>query len=450
MSLDQAASILTIVFAAVMVVGTFYLIYLVLFNASGSDKTNDEKKKKEKKDEGEEGEEDGKKDESCQNNQSNPKMLAMVLVGLICLFFVSGFAYSWTAHLVAWFQGEESEILWSTLMSYKLFWVLHIVVWVLTLVEWTMVDEGTSQYVMAGGAAVRPLMSWEGRYLNKRGRVVKGTDPNWLFRWWRWLFKGFRIVGIRWWHYVNQGEFRWDDMHLGEEEQRVVHHSKKLSYVLVKPDVYTIKITKAETKSENDSGGRIAIGLIVLVTVRCFWPWATLFRAPPQWWENMSLKIYGWIAGWVREKLYDEVLAMKGDSTFFTNDFKKDPLYKTAKGWGLWISEIQIKDIILPKEIEEAGESARRKRLESEAFGAATMGAQIAQIAELTGKSYKAIQGEFKVDMPKALAKYKDIMEANHDLIVRKVEMENGALVDVRGDGILAYLAKILAGKSTP
>lgn len=328
--------------------------------------------------------------------------------------------------------------------------------------QFTFVQENTAKIVMRFGGFRKAVMKWEGHKLGDEDddwNVVPGEEP-WP---WSWL-GGLRFVGIRHIDKIHKYKFRWRGMELVGGEEKVVPYEKELDYIFVKEDVYSTEIKAVETKSaaasagtstagtsESDAPERIPIDLKTLVTMRVSNPYKALFVAPSNWFEKAITRFNALERALISSLSLDEVLQLKSSAEQVWAALKDAPLLTTTfPQWGILVEDngIEIRDVDLPKEYQEAAASEKKNELLSEGFAAETTGRLIAMLASLTGSTLKVVRNEFKNGLNEALKKYEPVITMNMDLIKRRLGLGAGiSEIHVSSpEGYLAMLANILHG----
>ncbi len=316
----------------------------------------------------------------------------------------------------------------------------------------TFVKEGTAKAVMRLDGFLKIIIKWDGYTLDVNWNVVSGSEP-WP---WRWL-GGLRFVGIWPFDEVYKYNFRWTGFELVSGELMVKFYEKILDYILLRPDVYATEIKGAETKAVATSADpatgieakvseRIAIGLKFLLTMRPENPFKVLFKGPSNWFENAIARFDTAARTWVSTHRLDEILELKSSPEDLWNSFKGIPLLDTTfPEWGIVVEDngIEIKDVDIPDEYQEAAALEAKNRLISSGFKAETADRLVAMVQGLSGKDVKEIQDQFNEDPEEFLNKHDKLT----DLIRRRLGLGAGQqeiLASV--PGFLAAMANIFHG----
>jgi hypothetical protein len=191
--------------------------------------------------------------------------------------------------------------------------------------------------------------------------VVKGKDPSWH------PLGGLRFYGL--WPILDVGIYhlRWWDLQLAEGgRQESVFHEEVIDYVLLKPDVYWVKVEAAETRPPE----RIPLNVEFLVTMRVENPYKAIFVAPINWVENTTTRLSALFRSLVASSSLDELLELKGDPQGIWKRLGKEPLLQKTlrREWGILVEKggIEIRDIGIPPEYQEAAAAQRAEAMKAE------------------------------------------------------------------------------------
>ncbi|MFH1180828.1 MAG: SPFH domain-containing protein, partial [bacterium] len=241
------------------------------------------------------------------------------------------------------------------------------------LFRFTIVSEGTAKAITRFGACKKIVVAWEKHELDDDAEVRVSPRGEKHF------FGGLRFVGIWPLDRVFNYKFRWQDLQLVAGKEVVQFHEEILDYIFVRPDVYFTQIAGAETAPPE----RYALDVKFLVTIRVGNPRRALFVAPSNWLENVMARLNARFTGWIGTKTFDEILKNYKDPGAVWAEFCFDPLIEMLRDeWGVQVEDngIQIKEVIPPKEIQDA--LASQKRQEAEVAGRVAEAAGIAIQAE--------------------------------------------------------------------
>jgi regulator of protease activity HflC (stomatin/prohibitin superfamily) len=304
-------------------------------------------------------------------------------------------------------------------------------------VRFTLVQEATAKAVVRLGAFKKILMSYKDYELDKEWNVKPVAD---IGKKWH-LPGGLRFVGIWPLDKVYSYDFRWQGIEIVEGKEKVVFNERKLDYILVRPDVYWTQIKGAETVAPE----RIPLDIEWLITMRVVNPYKTLFKAPPNWVENILARLNAHLRDWVATKSLDEILALGKEPAKLLEELKNfniDLFERVFKEeWGILLEGIQIRDIILPTPYREA--AARRKQLELEAEAkkvqfeieakarAQEVMGTIIEALVAAGYKREDIEKEFQDDPKKFYEKHKTTI----DNVMTKLSMEEGTYLRIETPG---------------
>jgi len=350
-----------------------------------------------------------------------------------------------------------------------------VIVLPLIFLKFTFVQEGTAKAILRFGGLRKIIVKWDGHKLADAddetilgepvsiGDVIPGTDP------WS-IVGGLRFAGIRFIDTIHNYQFRWRDVQLVRGETRIEFHDPTIDYIFVRPDVYFTDLREAETAPPE----RIGIDIQFLVTMKVFNPAKALFKAPSNWNENAMARLNASLRSWISKLTLDEVLQIQSSAELIWEGLpatpecpakpgmSDDPLITTTfKEWGILVEKngIEIREIRLPPDIQEAAAAEKKQQLISKGFAGETTSRLIAMIADLTGAEYKKVQEEFGgknpdgTDAPNkataltdAMLKYKEVINMNQDLIKRRLGLGSGiSEIHISSpEGYLASLANIL------
>jgi len=311
-----------------------------------------------------------------------------------------------------------------------MWWIIGILGAVLFLacLRFTKVEEGTAKAIVRLGAFRKIVMAWKDYELDEEWNVKPVSEIGKKLH----LPGGLRFVGFWPLDKVYTYKFRWRGIELVEAKEKVEFREKTIDYILVKPDVYWTKIEAAETMPPE----RIPLDIEFLVTARVINPYKALFKAPPNWLENVLSRLNALFRDWVATKSLDEILAIRkeGPQKLWREIGTSDLIQKVFKEeWGILIEEngIQIRDVKLPREYAEAAAREKQMELEAKGIAAETVGAVIAMMAKARNKEPKEIQEEIDKD-----SKMKEeFLSLAKDLIIRKMGIEGRAYLDIRVQG---------------
>jgi regulator of protease activity HflC (stomatin/prohibitin superfamily) len=333
-----------------------------------------------------------------------------------------------------------------------MWWIIGILGTILFLacLRFTKVEEGTAKAVVRLGGFKKIIMAWRDYELDEEWNIKPIAKIGKKLH----LPGGLRLIGIWPLDKKYKYKFRWQGIEIVEGKEKVEFHEKTIDYILVKPDVYWTQILGAET-GPVEKPERIPLDIQWLVTMRVVNPYKTLFRAPPNWVENILARLNAHFRDWVATKSLDDILALRKEPAKLLEElknFNSDLFEKVFKEeWGVSIEGIQIRDVGLPAPYKEA--AARRKQLELEAEArraqfeieaqaraAEIMGTVIEAVVRTSGKSKKEIEEEFRTNPEEFYRKHKTVI----DNVITKLSMEERAYLRIETPGATGALGDLL------
>jgi len=272
--------------------------------------------------------------------------------------------------------------------------VLLLPLCVYFLLCFTIVPDGQAKRVDRFGAFLCIILQWNGHSLDPEGDVTDIAAKSFLggFRFVSWLKPlGFDKV------YVTP-EFKYSKIESVGGKQTVVPHTlTNLDYILVKPDVFGIMVEKEETSAS--TGERIPINVMLAVGVRVVNPEKVLTQAPTNWWEKTEARFVSMVRGWIAATLLDDILSTKGSSDAMMaiiNLLDPDFISRLEEDWGIRIEKIELVDVDLPPEYQEAAGAKRRQEMQASGFAASTAGAELAMVSSMSGIPLQDLQKKIK------------------------------------------------------
>ena len=235
--------------------------------------------------------------------------------------------------------------------------------------SFTFIDEGTAKVVVKAGKFDRALIQWNGYTLDKNWNVVPdGTRVGGMVHKEPWHpFGGLRFYGIWPIKDIFTHRLRWNDLRQGQagegEAAGVRFHDEQLDYVLLRPDVYWTKLSKAETKPPE----RIPVSVEFLITMRVINPYKALFAAPINWVDNVMARSDALFRSFVSGSSLDSLLKTKGrDKALNKMIAESDLIQKTFKEeWGIEVLGIQIRSIDIADSYAQAAASQRVEEMKA-------------------------------------------------------------------------------------
>jgi len=336
-----------------------------------------------------------------------------------------------------------------------MWWIIGIIIAILPIfLRFTKVEEGTAKAIVRLGGFHKIVMAWRGYELDEEWNVrsVEKIGKK------RHLPGGLRFVGFWPIDKVYRYRFRWQGIEIVEGKEKVEFHEKIIDYILVRPDVYWTQILGAETGpvgKPEEKPERIPLDVQWLVTMRVVNPYKALFKAPPNWVENILARLNAHFRDWVATKSLDDILTLRKEPAKLLEElkeFNKDLFERVFQNeWGVLIEGIQIRDIGLPAPYKEA--AARRRQLELEAEARRTqfeieaqaraaeiMGTVIEAVATASGRKREEIEREFQTNPEDFYRKHKTII----DNVMTKLSMEERAYLRIETPGVTGFEGALL------
>lgn len=235
--------------------------------------------------------------------------------------------------------------------------------------SFTFVDEGTAKVVVKAGKFDKALIQWNGYTFDKEWNVIpEGTRVGGRARKEPWHpFGGLRFYGIWPLKDIFTHRLRWNDLRQGQagegEASGVRFHDEVLDYVLLRPDVYWTKLSKAETKPPE----RIPVSVEFLITMRVINPYKALFAAPINWVDNVMARSDALFRSFVSNQSLDALLKTKGrDKALNKMIAESELIQKTFKEeWGIEVSGIQIRSIDIADPYAQAAASQKVEEMKA-------------------------------------------------------------------------------------
>ena len=267
----------------------------------------------------------------------------------------------------------------------------------------TVMPDGQAKRVDRFGAFRRIILQWNGHSLDANGDITDTPAPRSFLGGFRWvsLLKPLGIDRI----YITP-EFKYSKIEPVDGEQTIVPHTlTDLNYILVRPDVFGIMVKREETSAS--TGERIPIDAVLAVGVRAVNPEKVLTQAPTNWWKKTEARFASMARGWIAATLLDDILGTKGSADAMMaiiNQLDPDFISRLEEDWGIRIEKIELVDVDLPKEYQDAAGLKRRQELEASGFAAATAGAELAMVSSMSGIPLKDLQTKIKAGIEAAIA----------------------------------------------
>jgi len=316
----------------------------------------------------------------------------------------------------------------------------------------TLVEEGTAKIILKAGKISKIVFVWEEHWMDEQFNVWRkeekgvGLSPKKI----KGLFGGIFYIGIPPFWRVHTYPLRWADIHIKNGKREIKFHEEIIDYVLLRPCVYWTKLTKAETKE------MIPVDVEFAVTLRIENPYKFCFIAPPTPIEEVLTRLSAVLRARVALLSVEELIGMKGKSKELWEGTPSIPgledeklIQETLPKWGIRLASqgIDILDIALPEEYQEAQAAKRRAQLETEGRLSETVRGILQGWAEAQGKTLEQLSKEIREDKKKK----EEILKIVENLILKKLALEKNAYIymEVEGAGGIEKVLLDLLGINT-
>jgi regulator of protease activity HflC (stomatin/prohibitin superfamily) len=292
----------------------------------------------------------------------------------------------------------------------------------------TIVHEGTAKIVLRLGAYKKVLLCWKDHKVDEDGNIIDAPGKK---------SRGLHFVGIKRIDTLLIYKFRWKDIQLVEGEEKEQFHEVERDWVLVRPDVYLITLKKAETKPPE----RIPVDVQFAYTLRIVNPRKATLVAPPNWFENITVRLNSAHRKFVASYNLDDLLTLVKEKTEIRLDEIDKPFLDFIHtNWGIKVEAVQIRDIDLSPAYQEVIAIKRKKEMEAAGRAQEIFGTVIAAVAAATGKEKKDVQKEFKENPRAFYETHKTII----DNVMAKLSMEEKAYLRIETPGATGFEGALL------
>jgi len=281
--------------------------------------------------------------------------------------------------------------------------------------------EGKVYKVTKGGQLRRVLIQWRDYTLDRESNVVEGKE--------RWHpFGGLRYYGFWPLDQIYTYIFQWTGVAENGEIQS--HPKEKLDYILLKDDIYWAEVENAEDEE------LLPLNVEVILTARVVNPRKALF-AVQSWLETIINRTKPAVRDSITSKPYKLLIQRAeaiGEEIY--EKLEEELLEKEfLNRYGIDVRKIEVKEINPREEYRDATLKKWLGQREAEARATATAGTLFEMITEQTGISQKDIQRMLRENPKEFVAKYKDLLTQNLDLIHRRMAIDGDSFVDIRVQG---------------
>lgn len=251
---------------------------------------------------------------------------------------------------------------------------------------------------------------------------------------------GLRFVGWRWIDKTRK------EFHLrrrsfeitSDGKRKIVSHDEvSTDGLYLQWDIYPIIVEKAETAKKE----RFTATIILAVSMAVQSLYNVIYVGDPNWPENVETVLSGIIRSWTGKKTIEEVLSQKGKQGLLSeilaeegDDGPSSKAYDTIqRKWGIAVDKdgLQIIDVELPPDEEEAIAKAKKEQYKSLGLAQQTSGALIAIRSDATGKTIEQVRAELNAD-PKKLAEHE---KNSRELLIQRISSETGSLLHIKTEG---------------
>jgi regulator of protease activity HflC (stomatin/prohibitin superfamily) len=297
----------------------------------------------------------------------------------------------------------------------------------------TIVKEGTAKVVLRLGAYRKVLLCWKGYEVDEDGNVIK-TERQPL----KLQFGGLRFVGFKRIDTLLVYKFRWKDIQLVDGREKEQFHEVERDWIIVRPDVYIITIENAETKKPE----RIPVNVKFTYTFRVINVRKATLVAPPNWFENATVRLNAAHRTFVASHSFDELLLLKErkvklEPKEIDREFIEDVL---EKEWGIKTEDIGIRDLELTPEYQRAAAAKRKAEMEAAGRAQEIIGTVIAAVATARGREISDVQKEFEKNPEAFYRKHRIIV----DNTMTKLSLEKDAYLRIETPGATGALGDFL------
>ena len=328
-------------------------------------------------------------------------------------------------------------------------WIVLVVLVVLVslVIRFTRVNEGTARALMVFGEFSKIIFRWRDHWMDTEWNVWRMSKPGEKLepgskrkeKTKVWSQKIFGGLCIYFWPFqkIHRYKHRWTDIRLKDSKMEVEFHEEDLYHVLLKPAVYSFKLTAVETKPPE----RIPVNVLVLVTLRIRNPYLFLFVAPPTPVEDILARISAETRALVTSCQIDELLQLRGKSFWELLKGAK-VIEKTLEKWGVKIAKkgIEIQEIDLSPEYQKAAAAKKEEEMKAAGRAEEIMGTVITSVARAEGRSESEIQEEFRQNPEEFYRKHKTIS----DNTMTKLSMEERSYLRIETPGAEGGLGDFL------
>ncbi|HNY36232.1 MAG TPA: hypothetical protein PLD14_00950 [Candidatus Pacearchaeota archaeon] len=354
------------------------------------------------------------------------------------------------------------SVIISLIVTLIVFYFLSIFVMAPNNVNFTFIEEGTAKRIYRGGTFVSAILVFLDHVLDSRFKVRNATDcedgPGFFPR-----YFGIHFIGLWPLYRIPFRKFTWTSTN---EEGEDLTRTEEMDYILVRPDIYSSTLKKAEDKDNMP----IAWGFSVVLEIVDIAA-ATKVQNP---FQIVFARIWSYLRDETRRQSYDELVATSGcfsDNSSGGTKIKSALSEKMMRDWeeggmlddliktcGIKLSKLNIKNmdpdenyrklttkkITAEKEkvVTEIGARASAYKLAQEITGTAVemtasqRGVNTGELREIKEKQPEVFQEKYGKDYENNLAIV---------VTLRKAELGRYFQFETNATGELGSLASIIA-----
>jgi hypothetical protein len=302
------------------------------------------------------------------------------------------------------------------------------------------VNESTAIAVERRGQFRELLMQNTGKNFDAAWKIVDAA-PGFESAERKKFFGGLQYVGIRPLDDVKHYKLRWKTSKMEDKEGVFKFYNKELWYVNLKPSLLYMVVVQAETSPTLVQGKsipeRIPVDVEILYNCIVTNPFMVLYKAPGYWIEKAEEYLSAVLAGWIGTKTLDELYSIRAKSSQqLWDEIKNDPLFVTLKGeWGWLITDIKMKSVTPPKEIQEAGMKAAEEAMKADADIQDTVVKWRKMVAVQIGLTSDEVQQMLKDKFDDFRENYGEVADQCWKMIVLQTELKSKARFHFENEG---------------
>lgn len=226
------------------------------------------------------------------------------------------------------------------IIPFSIFFALIVVKWMAEKnIFFTIAEEGTAKAIMWNGKFHKIVIKYRNHYITSDWDILnnpsisppkEGIISKFL--------GGITWIGIPPFAEIYKYKFRWVTVKQSPEGEKHEAREKTIDYILLKQDIYFVKVTKAETQENMP----VDVGLEL--TIEIVSPYKALFKTQ-NWLETIENQIAGEVREFIGELRFSELNEAKARSAEFYEKLREGRIRKFEEDYGVRIILIQIKSI---------------------------------------------------------------------------------------------------------